>query len=498
MSDQKKIDKRAPEIHASGINNERDNRWKPWHLPISYPDQTQRRKMIVESMKVGLNLIMKNHVYYYDGDIRRQRNGGPIGLKLTGTLAQVFMLWWDQRFKEKLVEAGIDVPLNKRYVDDINMCAYELKGTDDGQGGQNTEETEKQGDAWLFEKIQEVGNSIHDSIQLEVDYPSNHADRKIPILDVKVWVEDGRKLMYEYYAKDVSSKSVLNAKSALAWSTKRTVLTQELLRVLMNCSPDLGVERKVIHVETMVLRMQYSGYDHKFRAEVVDSAYKAYEKVKEAVSRAERPLHRPRSWKKAEREKEKTDRKRNWYKRGGYDSVMFIPATPNSELRRILQDEAGKSRFRIRMVEMAGTSLKRNLQRSDPFRGTSCKRGNCAVCTSGGSGRCDRNGVVYKITCGECTMNYHGETARNAYSRCGEHRDELRRKSANSVLWKHCVEKHGGTEPDFKYHVIKIFGNDTMLRQITEAVMVRSDGKGMAMNNKTEWNQPRVPQVTIQ
>ena len=117
---------------------------------------------------------------------------------------------------------------------------------------------------------------------------------------MKVWLDDGRKLMYEYYAKDVSSKSVLNAKSVLAWSTKRTILTQEVLRVLLNCSPDLGVERTVKHVETMVLRMQYSGYDKKFRAEVVDSAYKAYEKMKEAVARAERSLHRPRSWNKEE------------------------------------------------------------------------------------------------------------------------------------------------------------------------------------------------------
>ena len=98
-----------------------------------------------------------------------------------------------------------------------------------------------------------MGNSIHDSIQLEVDFPSNHTDGKVPIIDVKVWVDDGRKLMYEYYAKDVSSKSVLNAKSALAWSTKRTILTQEVLRVLLNCSPDLGVERTVKHVERIKL-----------------------------------------------------------------------------------------------------------------------------------------------------------------------------------------------------------------------------------------------------
>ena len=53
--------------------------------------------------------------------------GGPIGLKLTGTLAQVFMIWWDDMFRQKLRNIGIDTVLYKRYVDDINMCAFEIE-----------------------------------------------------------------------------------------------------------------------------------------------------------------------------------------------------------------------------------------------------------------------------------------------------------------------------------------------------------------------------------
>ena len=104
-----------------------------------------------------------------------------------------------------------------------------------------------------------------------------------------------------------------------------------------------------------------------------------------------------------------------------------------------MQGEAGKSRFKIRMVEMAGTSLKRSLQK--------------------------------------CDMSYHGETSRNAYSRCGEHKDELLRKCSKSVLWNHCPGKHGWAEPEFRYQAVKVFGNDAMLRQITEAVAVRRDGR---------------------
>ena len=94
---------------------------------------------------------------------------------------------------------------------------------------------------------QQIGNDIHPSIQLEVDYPSKHQDGKLPILDLKVWIETKEKkteersekasvIMYEFHSKSVASKAVINARSALNWNTKRTVLTQEVLRVLLNCS----------------------------------------------------------------------------------------------------------------------------------------------------------------------------------------------------------------------------------------------------------------------
>ena len=79
-------------------------------------------------------------------------------------------------------------------------------------------------DKRTMEVIREIGNSIHPSIQLEVDYPSNHEDGKMPILDLKVWVQeiDGlHRIVHEFYSKDVSSKAVMFAKSTLSWKQKR-------------------------------------------------------------------------------------------------------------------------------------------------------------------------------------------------------------------------------------------------------------------------------------
>ena len=101
--------------------------------------------------------------------------------------------------------------------------------------------------------LKKVGDSIHKSIQLEADYPSKHEDHKLPLLDIKMWVkkqQDGdgnteRLVLHEYYAKDVSSKAVVHAESAMPSSTKRTVLTQEALRVMLRYSPLLPWETTV-------------------------------------------------------------------------------------------------------------------------------------------------------------------------------------------------------------------------------------------------------------
>ena len=118
--------------------------------------------------------------------------------------------------------------------------------------------------------IKLIGNDVHPSIQLELDYPSKHQDGKLPILDLKVWMETKEKetegrykkasmIMYEFHSKSMDSKAVINARSALNWNTKKTVLTQEVLRILLNCSRLLLRERAVENANEIVLRMQYLG-----------------------------------------------------------------------------------------------------------------------------------------------------------------------------------------------------------------------------------------------
>ena len=119
-------------------------------------------------------------------------------------------------------------------------------------------------DRRTMEVIRDVGNSIHWSIQVEIDYPSNYSDGKMPSLDLKLYtgeVNGKKQIIHEFYFKYVSSKVVIIAESALPLQQKRTILTQEVLRVLLNCSQHVPWKEVAKYASNMVLRVQFSGFD---------------------------------------------------------------------------------------------------------------------------------------------------------------------------------------------------------------------------------------------
>ena len=128
--------------------------------------------------------------------------------------------------------------------------------------------------------------------------------------------------------------------------------------VTLRCSRLLPWGAVVKQVEDFVLRMRFSGYTKKFRYEVVDSALKAYRTIEDDDRSGERPMYRPKDWKRKEREKEKIKTKVTCHEKDGSESVIFVPATPGSQLQKQYEQQIRSERFRVRVVEKAGESLK--------------------------------------------------------------------------------------------------------------------------------------------
>ena len=64
--------------------------------------------MLGKAIEIMMKTGMENQVYRFHNKIRIQKKGGPIGLALTGEVADCYMLNWDRKFLEKLKTIGIE------------------------------------------------------------------------------------------------------------------------------------------------------------------------------------------------------------------------------------------------------------------------------------------------------------------------------------------------------------------------------------------------------
>ena len=304
-------------------------------------------------------------------------------------------------------------------------------------------------------------------------------------------------MRHEYYSKEVSSKSLIDARSAMPLRNKRTVLTQDLLRILMRCSPELEWETKKKHVEEYVLRLQYSGYNEQFRKEIVRSAINAYEKIKRKVRKGERPLYRTKQWRQKERAKERRQKKDNWYKKeskgkGNKDeikSVLFVQPTKDSILKKKYEEVIGRSKCKVKVIERAGKNIGQKLQKSYPFAKEKC-RDECFVCISGGKGNCLKENINYEVECMRegCDYVYYGESCRNGICRGEEHLRGIRKKDVDSVFIEHIIGTHDSA---FNYDdcegfrmSIKETHRNAFNRLTTEAVKIENSDRPV-MNRKS-------------
>ena len=75
---------------------------------------------------------------------------------------------------------------------------------------------------------------------MEDDLPSRYPDSKLPILDMKVWLDDKGNARYTHYEKPTASKQIISIRSAHSRSCKRSVHVNELVRRMLNISPSLS------------------------------------------------------------------------------------------------------------------------------------------------------------------------------------------------------------------------------------------------------------------
>ena len=156
---------------------------------------------------------LENHIYRFGQEIRRQREGGPIGLALTGEIADCYMINWDRQFLEKLKSLGITPALYERFKDDITILLKCLEAGTKFENGILKMDLEKKmideensDEEITMGIIKDIADSVDDMIKFTVDYPSNHDGGKMPVLDLKASInkEKQNKIEFEFYEKQKS------------------------------------------------------------------------------------------------------------------------------------------------------------------------------------------------------------------------------------------------------------------------------------------------------
>ena len=171
--------------------------------------------MLVYALGITLKYTLKNHIYTFNKKFYIQEKGGAIGVGIAGVVAVLFMVWWDKQLLQKLHDHAYIIHLYGRYVDDINIAA--------DSRNKNEKET--------MQHIQTIANSIHPSISVTIDYPSNNPNNRLPVLDLEMWIgrttvdnEEKQKIIHSHYIKPMSSKHVINKHSAIPEKSKKNIL----------------------------------------------------------------------------------------------------------------------------------------------------------------------------------------------------------------------------------------------------------------------------------
>ena len=129
------------------------------------------------------------------------------------------------------------------------------------------------------------------------------------------------------------------------------------------------------------------------RAKVIIKVLKKFDE-KLDVYRTTKKMYRSRQEQYDERRRNKDMKKTNWYDREKYDGVIFVDVTKNGELMNEIKKACQRNKMKIKVVEKMRSPVKKEIQRSNPFRNKNCNRKNCILCERNMNIDCRTRGCV--------------------------------------------------------------------------------------------------------
>ena len=448
---------------------------------------------------------MNNHYFKIGDNIYRQSDGSAIGSDLSGEVARIYMLLWDLMFKDKLQSLDLSRDLYVRYVDDILMSMIRISrglkydpSTNTLINDPDVNNNPVHEDQYTFNIIKDVANSIHPNIQMEVDTPSNHMDGKLPVLDLKMWLEDDNSISHTFYSKPVSSPYTILNRSAVSSSCKRSTIFQETIRRMKNVSPNQPWSVKVEILNKWMNTLRISGYNQAYRHNILKGAISRHLEMERMAESGVIARYRNKKEIIANKSMKKGRFNNTWFLggKGNFASTIKVPQTPSSQLARDVSRNIQGHNIaggRTKIIETAGKPNSSGMKKKDPFRKPGCPYRN--NCSAENNTNCLQMNVTYQLDCQECNINpeggsrsiYIGCTGKSLHNRTMEHLMKIRGGKQTNAMAKHMMTNHPELQPGERKITAKILktSSTTMERFVDEALRLES-GTNLA-NSKSEW-----------
>ena len=122
-------------------------------------------------------------------------------------------------------------------------------------------------------------NSIFSFIKFTKEVQTDFKDQYLPTLDTAIRLTDQGLIEYRFYQKEMSSKFCVRKDAALGEQLKRSVMSAEVIRRLMNTreSPEQEMKRLEI-LEEFSDKMRRSGYDEDDVKDAITAGVTGYER----------------------------------------------------------------------------------------------------------------------------------------------------------------------------------------------------------------------------
>ena len=436
-----------PGLRGAGPQGGARGDQEQWEFPRVRLRKDEKKLLVATVVMLATQAMFQHHYYGFGGNKFQQMEGGPIGLRGTCTIARLVMQIFDQKWEGLVMNAGLNIKLYMRYMDDgrifsqpikrgwrwiNNSLVYSIKWEREDMSRSLMEVSMD----IMKESMRGVTNFLEFTYESGDDYP----DGWLPTLDTSLWVSPTNQVWYKYYEKPTTTNTTLLRTTAMAENAKIQCLSNDLVRRLLNTKEELPVEYRAGVVDRYGCKLLTSGYSYAQTVKILANGAKGYlAKVRRAKAQGRSRLHRTSEESNQGRNRKKLLGKTAWYRdkktekgeqpdskeeggnsgsiyrgRGGsklehgtkkrrYEAVepegakmkklktrgvVFVEQTPRGELACALREQLNNIEFtlgfKLRVVEKTGRSLLSCFPQTKTWGGAPCGRTECITCTQGG------------------------------------------------------------------------------------------------------------------